>query len=343
MSASKALPKLFQPQEPEKAQYEAVPLEDLGHALERLEPTKLNTRRDVKVRISVLAAAIVALSLRIELYRRIAKATECTIDNVEVFLPFLLACYDAARSQRPLALEQDDRPDSSIYDGIRMALSRFILRPRTRYLLPMFLVSYGTYLAQGLWSSSNSTYICPIVTGEPRTVPAMQVIALFLDLGLVLLAYESSPKSNGRGLSGRRYAVLWSSAMIATAVVWLIVAAIVYMFKPEYRNWLLLLRPPVEFGTFLAMLGHVLLFCLFCISTLHCVSQSHHLHSFCPLTLTDHELWRLGHVALFDGSNDTDTRIRVYLVSPKPLPANPPVYNHLFLSLRVLGLASVST
>ncbi|KAK6365700.1 hypothetical protein LTS17_011087 [Exophiala oligosperma] len=271
VSATKALPTLFQPPGLEKPQYEAVPLEDLGHALERLEPTKPSTRQDGKVRISVLAAAVVALSLRIELYRRIGKATECTMDNVEVFLPFLLACYDAARSQRPLALEQDDRPDSSIYDGIRMALKRFILRPRTRYLLPILLVSYGAYLAQGLWSSSNSTYICPIVTGEPRTVPAMQVIALFLDLCLVLLVYESSPKSNGRGLSGRRYAVLWSSAIFATAVIWSVVASIVYVFKPEYRNWLLLLRPGVEFSTFVAMFGHILLFCLFCISTLHSI------------------------------------------------------------------------
>lgn len=265
------------------------------------------------------------------------------MDNVEVFLPFLLACYDAARSQRPLALEQDDRPDSSIYDGIRMALKRFILRPRTRYLLPILLVSYGAYLAQGLWSSSNSTYICPIVTGEPRTVPAMQVIALFLDLCLVLLVYESSPKSNGRGLSGRRYAVLWSSAIFATAVIWSVVASIVYVFKPEYRNWLLLLRPGVEFSTFVAMFGHILLFCLFCISTLHSVSQARYLQSPCPLTTTDHDSRRLGHVALFDGSNDNDTRIRVYLVSQKSLPSNPPIYNHLFLSFRFLGLVSIST
>lgn len=210
--------------------------------------------------------------MRIELYRRISNATECTIPSVEVFLPFLLALYDAIRSQRSLALAHEERPDSNIYDGIRSAIGMFILRPRTRYLLPMFLVSYGAYLAQGLWDSSNSTYICPIVTGEPRTIPAMQIGSLFLDLCLAMVVYETSPKGDGRGLSGRRCVVLWSSTMIATSVIWSGVAMIVYFFKPEYRNWLLFLQPSLDIGTLFAIIGHVFLFCVLCISTLHCVS-----------------------------------------------------------------------
>ncbi|KAK7890090.1 hypothetical protein LTR67_008555 [Exophiala xenobiotica] len=270
-SASKALPRLFQRPASEKGQYEALPLEELGHAIEILEPAKTNTRYDGKVRISVLAAAISALSVRIELYRRISKATECTIPSVEVFLPFLLALYDAVRSQRSRALAHEERPDSSIYDGIRSAIGTFVVRPRTRYILPMFLVSYGGYLAQGLWSSSNSTYICPIVTGELRTIPAMQVGSLFLDLCLAMIVYETSPKGDGRGLSGRRCVVLWSSTMLATSVIWSAVAMILYFLKSEFRNWLLLLQPSLDIGTLFAIIGHVFLFCLLCISTLHCI------------------------------------------------------------------------
>jgi hypothetical protein len=46
---------------------------------------------------------------------------------------------------------------------------------------------------------------------------------------------------------------------------------ILYFLKPEFRNWLLLLRPTLDIGTLFAIIGHVFLFCLLCISTLHCV------------------------------------------------------------------------
>lgn len=223
----------------------------------------------------MLAAAVSVLSIRIELYRRISKATECTIDGVEVFLPVVLAIYDAFRSQRPMTEELEEEPDNSVYQSFRESLRVWILRPRFRYVFSIFVVSYGCYITQRLWASSNSTYICPIVVGEPKTIPLMQVSALLLDSCLAIIAYETSPKQDGRGLSGRRHVVLWSSVMIATAVVWSIIAIIAYIFKPEYRLWLLFLQPSLDFGTLIAMAGHVFLFCIFCISTLHCVSLLH--------------------------------------------------------------------
>merc|ERR1711939_612796 len=48
-------------------------------------------------------------------------------------------------------------------------------------------------------------------------------------------------------------------------------AMIVYFFKPEYRNWLLFLQPSLDIGTLFAIIGHVFLFCVLCISTLHCI------------------------------------------------------------------------
>ena len=161
-----------------------------------------------------------------------------------------------------------------MYDSLRAALRTYILRPRTRYLSSMFMVSYGCYLIQGLWESSSSTYICPIVVGEPRTIPAMQICALLLDLYLAVIVYETVPKNDGRGLSGRRCVILWSSTMAATSAVWMIVGIVVYLFKPEYRNWLLFSYPSLDFGVLFAMAGQVSLFCLLCISTLHCVSPT---------------------------------------------------------------------
>ena len=60
--------------------------------------------------------------------------------------------------------------------------------------------------------------------------------------------------------------------MMATSVVWYIVAVVLYLFKPEIRFWLLFLFPPLDIGTILAMVGLVLVFCVLCISLLHSVS-----------------------------------------------------------------------
>ncbi|OCT46929.1 capsular associated protein [Cladophialophora carrionii] len=259
-SISRALPRLFQIPESRKikSQYTAVPLEELGEANGRLaEHSNAPPQQNGKVRVSVLGLAICSLSVRIELYRRISLATECTISSVEVFLPFLLAVWDAFRSQRSLDLQQEERPDSSVYESLRSALRTYILRPRTRHMFSLFMVSYGCYLTQGLWTSSNSTYICPAALGLPRTVPLMQISSLVLDFCLAVIAYENAPRPDGRGLFGRRSVVLWSSVMISTSVVWCTVATALYIFKPEIRPWLLFLYPTLEFGTILAMAGHI--------------------------------------------------------------------------------------
>lgn len=272
-SASKVIPRLFQQPASNQGRYTAVPLEELGRALGRLGPEETDNRREKKVRVSILTATTAILAVRIELYRRISGAPECTIDSVEVFLPFMLALYDAVRSQSSLALEYEERPDSSVYESFRMTVSRKVLGPRTRYLFPLFLVSYGCYLAQGFWASSTSTFICPRVTGEQRAIPTMQIGALLLDLCLAIIAYETAPKPDGRGLSGRRYVILWTSAMFATVILWSVVAVIVYISKPEYRTWLLFLEPALDSGTVFAISGNILLFCLLCITTTHCVSS----------------------------------------------------------------------
>lgn len=256
-----------------------MPLNDIGNVGPQNATAPDSNQQQGKVRITVLAAAVVALSLRLELYRRITKATECTIDNVEVFLPFLIASYDAVRSQRQIPLQDEKQSNTSSFGfiqrlttPIQRPISAWILQPRTRYLLPLFLIASGCYLVQGMWSSSTTTYICPIVTGEQRSIPFFQFLALLLDFLLAVIAYETHPKSDGSGLSGRRSVVLWSSTLLGVSFIWSGVGAAIYLFKPEYRSWLFLLRPSVDFGTFVAMGVYTLLFCLLFISTLHCVS-----------------------------------------------------------------------
>jgi hypothetical protein len=235
--------------------------------------------RQGKVRITVLTLAVVALSLRLELYRRITKATECTIDSVEVFLPFLIAVYDVIRSQKRRTFQSEKQSNTTAsglsrrtIESIQGAISTWILRPGTRYLLPIYLIAFGCYLVQGLWHSSTTTYICPLVTGEQKTIPIFQFLALLLDTLIAIIVYETRTKNDGSGLSGRRCVVLWSSTLLGVSIIWSGIGAMLYLFKPEYRAWLLLLRPSLDFDTLVAMSVHTFLFSLLSISTLHCVS-----------------------------------------------------------------------
>ncbi|KAL2444785.1 hypothetical protein ABEF95_017254 [Exophiala dermatitidis] len=208
---TKAVPRLFHSPETPQGDYTALPLDELGPANGKPDPpTSASTRprQGGKVRISLLAAAVSALCVRIELYRRILDAPECTIDSVEVFLPFLLAAYDALRTQRPRNIQEEDKPESSIYDIMREKLRTYLLQPRIRYLPSLFLVSYGCYRTQDMWLPLKSTYICPIVTGETKTIPAFQSAALAVDLCLAIIVYETLPKKDGRGLSGRRCVIM---------------------------------------------------------------------------------------------------------------------------------------
>ncbi|KEF63809.1 uncharacterized protein A1O9_01787 [Exophiala aquamarina CBS 119918] len=258
--------------------YTSLPLNDISNVEPQLATASDTNQGQGKVRITVLTVTVLALSSRLELYRRITKATECTTDNAEVFLPFLIALYDAARSQKWRTLQGEKQSDPSFFGlarrvtgPIQRPISTWILQPRTRYLLPLFLIASGCYLVQGMWHSSTTTYICPIVTGELKIIPLFQFLALLLDFLIAIIVYETHPKSDGSGLSGRRCVVLWSSSLLGVSFIWSGVGAAIYLFKPEYRGWLLLLRPSLDFGTFVAMGVYTFLFCLLFISTLHCI------------------------------------------------------------------------
>jgi hypothetical protein len=344
-NVNRILPQLFQLAESRqnKGQYTALPLEELGEANGRLiEPTHTPLRHEGKVRITVLALAVCALVARIEIYRRVAQATECTIVSVEVFLPFLLAVWDCFASQRSLSLRQEEKPDSSVYEGLRSALRINYLGSRARYLLPAFLVSYGCYLTRGLWLSINSTYICPVASGEQKVIPTLQICSLILDFCLVVIAYETSPKPDGSGLSGRRCVVLWCWAMLGTSVVWCVIAVIFYAFKPEIRAWLLFLYPALEFSTLVAIAGHIFIFCILGVSLLHCVSRA--MATSRPILISpDYDLRRLGYVYICYRVNDYDTRHRVHLVTQRSVPPGSFICHNTGLPAHILRSMGVSS
>ena len=56
------------------------------------------------------------------------------------------------------------------------------------------------------------------------------------------------------------------------AVFWILIGLTVFVVKPDYRGWLMLLEYPLTTRFFFALLWQISLFSILCISAAHCVS-----------------------------------------------------------------------
>jgi hypothetical protein len=130
-------------------------------------------------------------------------------------LPLSISIYDALRIQRPRQSENEESPDGSIYDARFVSLQRTIRGSRWRYIPPACALVLGSYMALGLWSGLTSTYICPLVVGETRSIPLMQWLGAALDSFLAIATYELClPQSTPFGTSRGRGPTIWSTILI---------------------------------------------------------------------------------------------------------------------------------
>jgi hypothetical protein len=226
-----------------------------------------------RVRVTVLLLAVAVLSLRIEALRRVARAPECNVLSVEIWLPLLLALYDALRFQKNEPRTSAENFDASIYRAILHRVRDYAVSSRWRIVGPMAVFCLGCRWATELWAGLNSTFICPINTGEQFSAPAAQIAGLILDLVLCIMVWENFPKRDGAGLSPRRNAILWSSTMAGAAIVWTVVAGAVYFGMHRHRYYVVLWD--VSFVPMaVSFTLQALLFSVLCITTLHSVSQT---------------------------------------------------------------------
>lgn len=133
----------------------------------------------------------------------------------QIVLPLSISIYDALRIQRPKQTENEESPDGSIYDAGFASLQRIFRGSRWRYIPSTCALVLGSYMALGLWSGLTSTYICPVVVGEARSIPLMQWLGVALDSFLAIAAYElcllpNTPFGTSRG----RGPAIWSIILI---------------------------------------------------------------------------------------------------------------------------------
>ena len=105
--------------------------------------------------------------------------------------------------------------NQDLHGNAFVALQRWFQISRFRHVPPTFLVSLGCHLASGLWSGASSTYICPLVVGQTRTVPFMQFVGAVLDCYLAITAYElCRQEASGDHNAGANTPPVWGSALL---------------------------------------------------------------------------------------------------------------------------------
>lgn len=270
-----------------RSQYSRIPLYDLPNGKEKIEVDTHGTRTQALSSLAllgILLAAAVVLSLRIELQRHLLLASECSTRSVEVWLPFLVAVYDALRHQNQQYIrpseshnqdedsdEDYDQPDASAYEDLTNSLKSTFLSSKWRYLSSAFLLSLGCYLVAGLWRSSESTHICPLFSSDISMIPRFQLLALFFDLALAIAVFELT--LGGVDSASQLLATPTSCAAVLTLTssIWAIVVVIIYFQQPENRSWLLLQDGSASTHPLLILLGQALFLTMLCVSVVYSV------------------------------------------------------------------------
>jgi hypothetical protein len=132
-----------------------------------------------------------------------------------VLIPLIISVYDSFRLQRLQSRSHGDAKGQNLDETTYDAIQRWYSGSRFRYVLPTFLVTYGCHLASGLWSSAPSTYICPLVVGQTRTIPILQFIAAVLDCYLAIATREIClQRPTGRAKVGANTLLFWGSVLL---------------------------------------------------------------------------------------------------------------------------------
>ncbi|RMD40318.1 hypothetical protein DV735_g4803, partial [Chaetothyriales sp. CBS 134920] len=287
VARSKSIPALFVTS-PARDAISSLPLND--GAKIPLDNAR-RQRYHARLRLPLLATATAAITARLEVHRQVSKATECMVSSVEVWLPLLLFVYDCVRTQRHHYLDSPSQDTAGLSARLKLVINRYVLRSRYRYLAPIAAVSLGCSILLSLWRPLNSTYICPITGRWQHWIPLLQICGLALDCGLAVLVYETiTGADNPAASSGRsvelwgRSVELWSTAMFVSASLWATVGAVLYLLKPEWRRWLLLLDTPSFLDTSIAVFLQAILLSILAVSALHAIVVFGVLHL--ALTLT---------------------------------------------------------
>ena len=153
-------------------------------------------------------------------------------------------------------------------------LQWYLLPRRWRYIPSTLVMSTGLFLGLHMWDGLNSTYICPLVVSKPfeaRSLPMIQVLALFLDTYLAISTLELCGPTGGVE-SVDHIPLVVSKILLSAPVVWTAVGTIAYFMQPQYRRWLMCYDFIDSFSFLFRLAVYATLACIFIFSTVYSVS-----------------------------------------------------------------------
>jgi len=264
-----------------RGDYVSIPLAELqnGEAKVAKEKQRIHgySLTSTALFVIVLVAAA-ALTVRVDVQRRLLLVSECATRSVEVWLPFVVAVYDALRFQKPQdvhGVEDDDEDlDSTAYHDLVRSLRSSLLSSPWRYVPTAFLLSFGCHLVAGLWLSSESSHVCPVTSSDLVVVPRLQWLALLLDIFLAVASLELAIGGMLPSTPILSTPTSWATVMTFAAGVWTIIAAVVITTQPENHAWLFMEHEPSRLAAIFSLICQALFLATFCISTLYSVSRN---------------------------------------------------------------------
>ena len=275
IGASKALPDVFfnpPKTRPTSPTYALLPRTSSNDDFSSLT-NRAASGQQARFPLKVLVLATACLAIRLETYRRIAHNPECATPAVEIWLPLLLVVYDSLRNQLSRNINGAEKIDNTVYESLIETVRRKLLSTRFRNALPVALFCWGCQSLQGLWNGLNSTYICPVVTGEHTTVPMAQLFGLLLDVALIIMFWECLSSSGEASNTSQRNARLWAATMVGSVAIWFGFGAVVYAQKERMRYYVVLWDVDT-FSILTSFSLQAILFSVAFVSTVHSVSQS---------------------------------------------------------------------
>lgn len=296
----------------------------------------------------ILVGAIFALTTRIDLQRRLFLASECATRSKQVWLPFLVAIYDALRWQKPGFARQDedeeeDDLDSSAYHDLVKSVKLQLLSTHWRFLPTTFILSLGCYMVAGLWLSSESSHICPQSSSDLVGIPRLQILVLFLDTALAIAALELAlgAKTASKGLLSLPN--VWSTAAIACVTIWSAVCIVLVQTQPEHRAWMFLRNELAPSTTLFVLLYQAVFLTVLVVSSLYSVSISASASASAPLTrMSDHCSRSFAYYHCSYNSFCANTRGSLHMGCPPTISPSLFPKSHMVICVDILRMVHAS-
>ncbi|KAF2858694.1 glycosyltransferase family 90 protein [Piedraia hortae CBS 480.64] len=234
------------------ADYEAIPLEDLGET--RTKVTKTLSRWHCRPRISSLVL-IASISLRAAALQQILGNIQCSRRSWEPLIPLVWALWDYWTVQRHQPNWTSDDPEIGAYEELKESA----VRARYRYVLAISLISFGSFVALATTGPPPSTQICPSILPFVWLVPLLQFGGTLLDLVILACLVRQLQPHRGSlpaGLRSIGYACLVSSAILSIGL------SAHYVWDETGREWILSF--PAMYSESVAKLASLVCFTFVC-------------------------------------------------------------------------------